>query len=159
MCVRILHRLATVLLRPARRPADHFGDQVLESGRRHFVMRLVHLGIGVQFRILHDPVDEVIDHRGDGINTAETFVERRQMFHDQLTTIFTSFPGTTITFLIDLPSNRPRIFLSDNTVFSSAAESMSAGTVTRPRSLPLICTGISTVSALSRLSSYVGHGS
>jgi hypothetical protein len=53
----------------------HLGDQVLEARPRHAVVRLVHEGIRVQLRILHDPVDEVVDDRGDAVHAAQTFVQ------------------------------------------------------------------------------------
>src|SRR5262249_38127153 len=72
---------------------------------------------------------------------------------DHPTTRFTSFPGTTITFLIDLLSSRALILSSFFAACSSASFEMPAGTTSLPLTLPLICTGTSMVSALSRLAS------
>src|SRR5262249_4441557 len=40
---------------------------------------LVDLGVGVQPGVVHDPVDEVIDHGGDGVHPAKSFVEGRHL--------------------------------------------------------------------------------
>ncbi len=75
------------------------------------------------------------------------------------TTKFTIFPGTTIVFTTVLPASSSAIFSSARAAASMAAWSAPAATTIRPRSLPLICTGISIVSSLSRASSNSGQGS
>ena len=60
---------------PPAAAADLFGHQVFEAGFRYAVMRLVDLGIGVQAWIVHDPLDEVIDHGGNRIDATQAFVE------------------------------------------------------------------------------------
>jgi hypothetical protein len=40
-------------------------------------MRLVHRRVAVQPRAGHDPIDEVVDHRGDVIDANEAVVQRR----------------------------------------------------------------------------------
>jgi hypothetical protein len=39
-------------------------------------MGFVHSWIGVQPRVSHDPVNEIVDHAGNAINSPEPFVER-----------------------------------------------------------------------------------
>ena len=38
-------------------------------------MRFVHRWVGVQARIGHDAIDEIIDHGRDAINSAQTLVK------------------------------------------------------------------------------------
>ena len=38
-------------------------------------MRFVHGGVGVQARIVHDAIDEIIDDSRNAVNSAEAFVE------------------------------------------------------------------------------------
>src|SRR5215467_1885580 len=64
MAMRVRHRFPCIFLRTARSPADHLGDQVLESRRRHAMVRFVHQRVGIQSRVHHDSVDEIIHHRG-----------------------------------------------------------------------------------------------
>lgn len=40
------------------------------------MVRFVHQGIGIQSRIYHDSVDEVVDDRGDAIDATKSIVER-----------------------------------------------------------------------------------
>lgn len=68
--VGVLHVAAGVLLRPARSPAHHLGDQILESGRWDFVMGVIDQRIFVQARVRHYPIDEIVDHCGDGVYAA-----------------------------------------------------------------------------------------
>ena len=74
--MRIRHGLTCVFLRPACSPADHLGHQVLESRRRNAMVGFVHLRVGVQSRVYHDSVDEVIHHGGDAIDTPKSVVKR-----------------------------------------------------------------------------------
>ncbi len=74
--MRIAHRSPGIALRSAGRPAHHLGDVVLESGGRDAVMRLVDARVGVQPRIGHDTVDQVIDDGRDVIGAAKAIVER-----------------------------------------------------------------------------------
>src|SRR5262249_7480036 len=68
--VRALHVLAGVFLRTSGGPAQHLGNQVLEACRRHFVVRLVDQGIGVEPRVGHHAVDEVVYDGRDAVDTA-----------------------------------------------------------------------------------------
>ena len=75
--MRVGHRASGVFLWAARRHPDHLGNQIFETGWRNLVVRFVHGRVGVQARISHDAIDEIIDHRRDAINPAETLVEGR----------------------------------------------------------------------------------
>src|SRR5277367_1993797 len=72
----ISHRSASVFLRTAGSPANHFGHQVLESGGRHTMVSFVHLRIGIQSRIDHDAVDEVVYDGSNAIHATKSVVER-----------------------------------------------------------------------------------
>ena len=50
-------------------PADHLGHEALESRGGNAMVRFVHSRIGIQSRIYHDPVDEVVYHGSDAINS------------------------------------------------------------------------------------------
>ena len=65
--VRVLHGAASVLLRSAGSPAEHFRNEVFEACRRNAMMGLVYPWVRVQAGIDHDPVDKVIDHGGDAV--------------------------------------------------------------------------------------------
>src|SRR5207302_4718585 len=56
-------------------PAQHLGNQVFEACRRYFVVRVVDQGIGVEPRIGHHAVDEVIYDGRDAVDTAEPLVK------------------------------------------------------------------------------------
>ena len=75
MLVQILHGTAGVLLRPTSSPANHFRDEVLEARRGNTVMGLVYPRVRIQARIDHYSIDEVIDHGGDAVDTAEPLVK------------------------------------------------------------------------------------
>jgi hypothetical protein len=49
----------------------------LKPGGRHAVVRLVDQRIGVEPRVAHHPVDEVVDHGRDTVHAAEASVQRR----------------------------------------------------------------------------------
>src|SRR3989442_11407513 len=72
----VQHGAAGIPLRTTAGPAEHFRHQILEARRRNLVVRLIDLGIGVQAGVDHDAVDEVVDHRGAAVYTAEALVER-----------------------------------------------------------------------------------
>ena len=74
-----------------------------------------------------------------------------------LATTFTSLPGTTMTLRTVLPSRSALTASSAAACISSLLAS--AATVAWPRTLPMTCTAISTVSATARLASNSGHGS
>jgi hypothetical protein len=74
--MRLRHRLARVFLRAARSPADHLGHEVLESRGRHAMVRFVHKRIGVQSRVNHNSVYEVVHHGSDAIDATKPAVER-----------------------------------------------------------------------------------
>jgi hypothetical protein len=73
--VRVLHGAAGVLLRSTGSPAEHFRNKVFEACRRNAMMGLVYPWVRVQAGIDHDPVDKVIDHGGDAIDTAKSLVK------------------------------------------------------------------------------------
>ena len=75
MAVRVAHRPAGIFLRPAARPTYHLGHEILEAGRRHFVMGFVDCGIRIQTRIGHDAVDEIVHYDGNVVNSPEALVE------------------------------------------------------------------------------------
>src|SRR4029077_11285669 len=80
MLMRLLHGAACVFLRPTSGPTQHLRDEIFEACRGDAMMRLIYPWVCVEAGIDHDPVDEVIDHCGDAIDTAESFVkaERRR---------------------------------------------------------------------------------
>ena len=73
--VQVLHGAAGVLLRSAGSPAEHFCNEVFEACRGNAMMGFVYPWIRVQAGIDHDPVDKVIDHGGDAVDTAEPLVK------------------------------------------------------------------------------------
>src|SRR6266568_2060073 len=73
--MRFCHRLARVFLWPACSPADHLGHQVLESRWRHAMVRFVHQGIGIQSRVAHDSVDQVVYYGSNAIDATKSVVE------------------------------------------------------------------------------------
>src|ERR1019366_7652385 len=73
-------------------------------------------------------------------------------------TIFTSFFGRTITFLIVLPSRNGFTFSEARAAASRSAWEALADTLITSRSLPLTWTGISSVSSTSRAGSNFGQG-
>src|SRR6266404_7250602 len=75
--MRLTHRASGIFLWAAARPADHFGNEILEARWRHLVVGFVHGRIRVQARVRHDPVDQIIDNGGDAINSTEALIEGR----------------------------------------------------------------------------------
>src|SRR6266566_2025026 len=73
--MRALHVLAGVFLRTSGGPAQHLGNQVFEACRRYLVVRVVDQGIGVEPRIGHHTVDEVVYDGRDAVDTAEPLVK------------------------------------------------------------------------------------
>ena len=69
-----LHRASAIVLRPTARPADQFGDEVLEAGGRDPMMRFIDPWVRIQTWVVHDPVDELIHNRGYAIDTTQPFV-------------------------------------------------------------------------------------
>src|SRR5262245_60450637 len=61
-------------------------------------MRLIDLGIGVEPRVVHDAVDEVIDHGGNGIDAPKPLVEAGLRIR--------RFPGLTLSGHVSPPSSR-----------------------------------------------------
>src|SRR5439155_8123308 len=59
--VGIDHGAPGILLRASGSPAQHFGYQVLEAGRRKLMMRFVDEGVGVESRIAHDAINQGVD--------------------------------------------------------------------------------------------------
>lgn len=74
MDMGISHGTAGIPLRSSGGGAQLFGHQILEAGRRHSMMGLVDLGIGVQRRALHHAIDELVDDDGDREHAAKSFV-------------------------------------------------------------------------------------
>src|SRR5436190_15117463 len=70
---------------------------------------------------------------------------------------FTNFFGTTITFLIVFPARNDCAFSAALAAASSSAAVQLAGTLMTSRSLPLTCTGISSVSSTSKSGLNGGH--
>jgi hypothetical protein len=60
---------------PPAPPAEHFRNEVFEACRRNAMMGLIYPRIRIQPRIDHDPVDKVIHHGGDAVDTAEPLVK------------------------------------------------------------------------------------
>ena len=77
--MRTLHVLAGVFLRTSGGPAQHLGNQVFEACRRYLVVRVVDQGIGVEPRIGHHAVDEVVYDGRDAVDTAEPLVKVGQI--------------------------------------------------------------------------------
>src|SRR5258708_5084874 len=75
MPVRALHVLAGVFLRTSGGPAQHLGNKVFEACRRYLVVRVVDQGIGVEPRVGHHTVDEVVYDGRDAVDTAEPLVK------------------------------------------------------------------------------------
>src|SRR5258705_6396560 len=75
MPVRALHVLAGVFLRTSGGAAQHLGNQVFEACRRYLVVRVVDQGIGVEPRVGHHTVDEVVYDGRDAVDTAEPLVK------------------------------------------------------------------------------------
>ena len=73
--VRFAHGASGIFLRAAARPANHFGDEILEAGRWNLVMRFVHKWVGIEPRISHDAVNEIVNDARNAINSAEAFVK------------------------------------------------------------------------------------
>src|SRR5262245_13580709 len=91
MLVRFLHGAACVFLRSAGGPTKHLRDEIFEACWWNTMMGLIYPWVCVEAGIDHDPVDEVIEHRGDAVDTAEPFVKagrkwrpRRRCFHWRL---------------------------------------------------------------------------
>src|SRR5580700_3083397 len=74
------------------------------------------------------------------------------------TTIFTSFPGTTITFTICLPAIAACTLASPSAACLMTSSEVPAATTTSPRSFPFNCTGISISSSAASAASYFGQG-
>src|ERR1700716_2975641 len=73
--VRALHVLAGVFLRTSGGPAQHLGNKVFEACRRYLVVRVIDQGIGIEPRIGHHAVDEVVHDGRDAVDTAEPLVK------------------------------------------------------------------------------------
>jgi hypothetical protein len=54
---------------------DRLADEVLEAWRRNSMMSLVYPWVRIQARIDHNPVDEVIHHGRNAVDTAEPLVK------------------------------------------------------------------------------------
>src|SRR5580704_13176465 len=91
--------------------------------------------------------------------SAEAFERGRDSRHrSYFTTRLSSLPGTNIFLTICLPATADCTFSSASAWATTKSSDESAGTTTRPRNLPLICTGISSSSSLASAASYFGQG-
>ncbi len=75
-----------------------------------------------------------------------------------MTTTLTSLPFATMTLTTVLPAMCAATDGSASAASRISSSLLSAGTVTRPRTLPLTCTGITTSSAFATAGSNGGHG-
>src|SRR5215470_15301305 len=79
--MRIAHLQAGVLEWPPRLHGDPQGSAPLQARQPRVVghrMPLAQLGVRVDdLRVLHQPVAEVVDDRGDGEDAAQTFIKSR----------------------------------------------------------------------------------
>src|SRR5437868_3265527 len=66
--VRALHVLAGVFLRTSGGPAQHLGNQIFEACRRYLVVRIVDQEIGVEPRVGHYAIDEVVYDGRDAVD-------------------------------------------------------------------------------------------
>src|SRR4030095_8361070 len=78
--MRLTHRASGVFLWAAARPANHFGNEILEARWWHFVVSFVHGRVHVPARVRHDPVDQIINNGGDAINSTEALIKRRLLW-------------------------------------------------------------------------------
>jgi hypothetical protein len=62
---------------PPAGPTDLLRHQVFEAGPGDVVVGLIDQRIRIQPRVVHDPVDKIVDDGGDWINASQTLVERR----------------------------------------------------------------------------------
>jgi len=60
----IAHGAPVYFCGPPGRPANHFGDVILEAGWRHLVVGFVHSGVRIEAGVGHDAVDKFIDTCG-----------------------------------------------------------------------------------------------
>src|SRR2546430_1788797 len=74
--VRLAHRAPSIFLRSAARPAHHLSNEIFEARWRDFMVGFVHGWVGVQPRVSHDAVNEIVNDAGDAVNSAESIVER-----------------------------------------------------------------------------------
>ena len=70
MFVGFAHGAASVFLWAARGPANHLGHIVFEARRADAVMRFVNRSVRIQDRVVHNPINEVVDHGGNRIDPA-----------------------------------------------------------------------------------------
>jgi hypothetical protein len=73
--MRIAHRTTRIRLRAASLPTDQLRDEILESRGRHPMVGFINTRVSIQPWVTHNPVDEVIDDRGDVVYAAEPIVE------------------------------------------------------------------------------------
>jgi hypothetical protein len=78
--VSFAHGAACVVLGATRCPANHLCDVVFEARRADPVMRFVNGSVGIQDWVVHDPINEVINHGSNRIDATETLIERRLGF-------------------------------------------------------------------------------
>src|SRR5262245_20461260 len=74
LCESFMER-PVYLCGPPAASAEHFRNEVFEACRGNAMMGLVYPWVRVQAGIDHDPVNKVIDHGGDAIDTAKSLVK------------------------------------------------------------------------------------
>jgi hypothetical protein len=78
--VRLFHRPAAELAWATGDFADERRHVELEPRLRYAFARVVDRGIRVERVIDEQPLDEVVDNRGDAVNAAESIVERARAY-------------------------------------------------------------------------------
>ena len=78
--VGIVHRFAGVFLGTTRCPANHLGYQVFEASAGNTVMGFVDFRVGVETRVVHDTIDEVVDHGGNRVDAPPGVRKENQYF-------------------------------------------------------------------------------
>src|SRR5262249_9979600 len=74
--MRFEHGTAGVSLGASRCPTDHLGHVVFEASCADAVMRLINGSVRIQDRVVHNPINEVVNYGSNRIDAAETLVER-----------------------------------------------------------------------------------
>src|SRR5258705_7702511 len=73
--MRFEHRASRIFLRTARCPADHFGNEILETSCRYLVVSFVNGRVRIQAGVGHDPVYKIIDHDSDVVDSAQPLIK------------------------------------------------------------------------------------
>ncbi len=75
--VGIPHGAPAVALGSAGRLANLLGNQIFEASPGNAVVSLIDERIGIESRVVHDAVDEIVHDCGNGIDATETLVKCR----------------------------------------------------------------------------------